>query len=691
MAMRSRPEGGRVGSRSSRAPTGSKTRPPKTSAPSPLVQKIQQQLLTTISTAVENGQLPEEVAQVCLQVFLGLTDARAAAVYLRDEQSRELRLAAVCGGLGDGGVSKWQPVVARVMAEDRIVTIDDLIAFPLKRRHHLEGVLVVAGLPSEKSETEVSDLLSFVAAHLAIGVDHSRLARKYAHKIVRLQHLEEENSQLLQNYDQKIRGLQKLQEISALLNSTLNQAEVRKRAIEAATALMGAETGSLLLLDEEAGELYFDVALGEKGEGVRQIRLKVGQGIAGYVAQTGEPVVINDVQNDSRFAREADKKTGFVTRNMVCVPVKAHGKLLGVLQAINKLDGGLFNATDQQDFVSLANQVGIAIENANLYEEISRLLEGFISASVVAIESRDPTTSGHSQRVATLTCSLAEMLERVERGPYAGLIFAPDQMKEMRYAAVLHDFGKVGVREHVLVKANKLLPGDLALLQARFDFIKRTLEVRALRRKVEILMSGDRASTVAVLAEVDEDLARRIAETEGLLEFLLVSNRPTILEKGGFERLNEIARMTYHSYEGIKPYLTAEEVLTLSIPRGSLTDAERREIESHVTHTYRFLSTIPWTKALKNIPTIAYGHHEKLDGTGYPRQVASEAISVQTRMMTISDIYDALTASDRPYKKAVPTPVALDILNAEQKAGKLDRELLDIFIDAKVYLRAHAS
>lgn len=831
MAMRPRPEGGRARGR----------RRSTSSTPSSLVHKIQEQLLTTISTAVDDGQLPDEVAQVCLQVFLGLTDARAAAVYLQDEQSRELRLSAVCGNVQDSPPEKWQPTVERVLAEGQLVTVDDLIALPLKRRRQVEGVLVVVGLPPDKAETvPVSDLLGFVATRLAIGVDHSRLAQKYAHKIVRLQHLEEvteilnstldehdilqhaieaairlmdaeagalllvdhdrkdlyfaatvgekgnllkdlrlplghgiaglvaqsgkplmvndaqndprvahevdrytgfttrtllcvpvrarnktlgvleaihkrggklfsnwdlmefismshqiaialENSRLLRNYDEKIGRLQKLQEISALLNSTLNQAEVRKRAIEAATALMEAETGSLLLLDEAAGELYFDVALGEKGEGVRQIRLKVGQGIAGYVAQTGEPVIINDVQSDPRFAREADKKSGFVTRNMVCVPVKAHGKLLGVLQAINKLDGAVFDSTDQQDFVSLANQVGIAIENANLYEEISRLLEGFISASVVAIESRDPSTSGHSQRVAALTCGLAEVLERVEGGSYAGLTFTLDQMKEMRYAAVLHDFGKVGVREHVLVKANKLLPGDLALLQARFDFIKRTLEVRSLRRKAEILTSGDRAAIAALLAEVDEELARKVAETEGLLEFLLTCNKPTVLEKGGFERLNEVARMTYHSYEGIKPYLTAEEVLTLSIPRGSLTDVERREIESHVTHTYRFLSAIPWTKALKNIPAIAYGHHEKLDGTGYPRQVASEAIPVQTRMMTISDIYDALTASDRPYKKAVPTPVALDILNAEQKTGKLDRELLDIFIDAKVYLRAHAS
>ncbi len=833
-----RPQGRRAGTKAPRSASASKNAL-KTPA-SAFVHTIQQELLTTISTAVENGQLPDEVAQLCLQVFLGLTDARAAAVFLQDEETQQLRMAAVCGPLEGKLLETCRLIVDRVVAQGQLAAEGDLIALPLNRKNRIEGVLIVLGLPTDKAEGEaVSDLLNFVASRLASGVDHSRLAQKYAHKIVRLQHLEEvteilnstleeedilqraieaavrlmdaeagalllvdpergdlffqatvgekgqklkalrlplghgiaglvaqtgkplmvnnapsdprvahevdrytgfttktllcvpvrarnrtlgvmeaihkrggkpfgnwdlmeflsmshqiaialENSRLLRNYSQKIGRLQKLQEISAVLNSTLNQAEVRKRAIEAATALMEAETGSLLLLDESAGELYFDVALGEKGEGVRQIRLKLGQGIAGHVAQTGQPVIINDVQSDPRFAREADKKTGFVTRNMVCVPVKAHGKLLGVLQAINKLNGGLFNDADQQDLISLGNQVGIAIENANLYEEISRLLEGFISASVVAIESRDPSTSGHSQRVATLSCGLAEMLERVEHGPYAGLQFTPDQMKEMRYAAVLHDFGKVGVREHVLVKANKLLPGDLALLKARFDFIKRTWEVRSLRRKVEILMSGDRQSTAALLAEVDEELARRIGETDGLLEFLLSCNKPTVLEKGGFERLNEIARMTYHSFEGVRPYLSAEEVLTLSIPRGSLTDVERREIESHVTHTYRFLSAIPWSKSLSNIPMIAYGHHEKLDGSGYPRQVASETISIQTRMMTISDIYDALTASDRPYKKAVPTSVALDILQAEQKAGKLDRELLEIFIDARVYLRVHS-
>src|SRR3989449_260405 len=405
-----------------------------------------------------------------------------------------------------------------------------------------------------------------------------------------------DNARLVRESQEKIRRLRKLQEISALLNSTLNQTEIRKRAIEAATVVMDAEAGSLLLLDEAAGELYFEVASGEKGEGVREIRLKVGQGIAGHVAKTGEPEIVNDVQHHPRFDRRADLRSGFVTRNMVCVPVKAKDKLLGVLQAINKKDGGLFVEEDLQDFVSLAHQVGIAIENANLYEEINRLFEGFISASVTAIESRDPTTSGHSGRVAILTCGLAE---------------------------------------------------------------------------------------------VDEALARQVAETDGILEFLLACNKPTFLRTEGFERLHQVARLSYDSFDGPRPYLNSQETLSLSIPKGSLTEEERLEIESHVTHTYRFLSTIPWTKSLQNVPLIAYGHHEKLDGSGYPRRIPGETISVQTRMMTISDIYDALTASDRPYKAAVPTVKALAILEDEVQQGKVDADLLQIFIDSKVYLRVH--
>ncbi len=487
----------------------------------------------------------------------------------------------------------------------------------------------------------------------------------------------------------KDRTLSKFQEISALLNSSLDQAEIRKRAIDAATVLMEAEAGSLLLLDEEAGELYFEVALGDKGEAVRQFRLKLGEGIAGYVAKTGEPVIVNDVQHDPRFWRKADHKSGFVTRNMVCVPVKAREKLLGVLQAINRKNGGLFGEEDLQNFVALGHQVGIAIENANLYEEINRLFEGFISASVQAIESRDPTTSGHSNRVALLTCRLAQVVDRVDRGPYAAVRFNADQMKEIRYAAVLHDFGKVGVREHVLVKELKLYPGDVALLKARFDFIKRTLEVSTLRRKIEILQSRDRADATLELEELDRELSHRMKDIDVMYAFLMTCNRPNVLPAGGIERIREIARLRYDSFEGSKPFLTTEEVTALSIPEGTLTPNERLQIESHVAHTFDFLSKIPWTKSLQNVPLIASHHHEKLDGTGYPWRSAGDQIPVQARMMTITDIYDALTASDRPYKAAVPTGQALEILGKKAAQGKIDSHLFELFVEAKVYRLAH--
>ncbi|MBI5410738.1 MAG: phosphodiesterase, partial [Nitrospirae bacterium] len=178
---------------------------------------------------------------------------------------------------------------------------------------------------------------------------------------------------------------------------------------------------------------------------------------------------------------------------------------------------------------------------------------------------------------------------------------------------------------------------------------------------------------------------------EGLLEFLLACNRPALLPQGGFERLHDIADMQYDFFGEPRPCVTQEEVVALSIPKGSLTVEERLEIESHVTHTYRFLSTIPWSKTLKNIPIIAYGHHETLDGRGYPRKASGETILVQTRMMTICDIYDALTASDRPYKKAVAAGQALDILHDAAQSGKLDADLLKVFVEANVYSRIRPS
>lgn len=479
--------------------------------------------------------------------------------------------------------------------------------------------------------------------------------------------------------------LRQFQEISALLNSSLRHDEIRSRAIQAATILVGAEAGSLLLLDETTGELHFDVALGEKGESVRQIRLKPGEGIAGSVLKTGEPALVNDVQRDPRFSSIADLRSGFTTRNMICVPIAARGTRLGVLQVINKSQGRLFDEDDLQECIALGHQVGIAVENANLYRDIQRLFDGFVSASVQAIESRDPVTSGHSMRVARLTCRLAEVVSRHESGPYASVMFDEAQLKEMHYAAVLHDFGKVGVREHILVKAKKLYPGQLALLQARFDFIKRTLEVQSLRRQVEFLRRGDRSNSEAALAELDRDLHARLREVDETFAFLQACNQPTLQPQEELGRLREIAQLSYESYDGARPYLTPDELEALSIPTGSLTKDERASIETHVSHTYQFLKKIPWTRPLQQVPQIAHAHHEYLDGTGYPRRISIEEIPVQSRLMTICDIYDALTAADRPYKKAVTPDRAIDILTLKAMRGQIDAVLCRLFVDERVY------
>ncbi len=481
----------------------------------------------------------------------------------------------------------------------------------------------------------------------------------------------------------KEHALRQIQDISALLNSSLDTATIRQHAIEAATVLLNAEAGSLLLLDEAAGELYFDVAYGDKGSAVRASRIKLGQGIAGYVGRTKQPVIVHDVQHDARFFRHVDQASGYITRNMVCVPVTAHGRLLGVLQAINRKDGDSFDEEALQVFVAFGHQVGIAIENANLYEEIQVLFEGFISASVQAIESRDPATSGHSQRVALLTCRLAEAVSCDDTEMYAAVRFTSDQIKELRYAAVLHDFGKVGIREPILLKARKLYPLEQELIRSRFDFIKRTMEADTLRRKLDIYETTGKASTL--FAELDRQLAERIREVDEMFSYILECNEPDAQPFAQMKRLKKISQQQYCSYEGPRPYLTEAETEALAVIRGSLTPAEQREVERHVIHTYEFLSKIPWTRALKQVPEIAGAHHEKLDGSGYPHGLSGNRIPLQTRMMTICDIYDALTASDRPYKTATSSDIALGYLHNQAKEGKLDAGLVGLFMQKQIY------
>lgn len=441
-----------------------------------------------------------------------------------------------------------------------------------------------------------------------------------------------------------------------------------------------ADRGSLFIMDRDKRELWTKIAHGQKEE----IRIKVGQGIAGYVAETGTPLNIADAYADERFNRLVDRATGYMTKTILCVPMLgSKQEVVGVVQALNHKNGP-FTREDEELLMAFGANAAAALENANLYKDIERLFEGFVQASVTAIEARDPTTAGHSGRVASLSVTTLQALER-SGTQYKNTVYSETELREMRYAALLHDFGKVGVRENVLLKANKLFPHELDALENRFEHARRSREVAFLKAQVELLKRGD----TAAIAELEARYFGDRGALEEMLEFVKRCNLPTVLEQGGFERLHEIAQHTFvDSKEQSRCLLEPFELKNLSIARGSLNEAERKEIESHVSHTYNFLKQIPWTRALARVPEFAHGHHEKLTGGGYPLGIDAARIPVQTRVMTIADIYDALTASDRPYKKAVPHDKALDILHAEAKRGVLDGELLGVFVEAEVPKRA---
>ena len=345
-----------------------------------------------------------------------------------------------------------------------------------------------------------------------------------------------------------------------------------------------------------------------------------------------------------------------------------------------------FDDVSEAYIFALASQAGIALENVLLYEEVKTLFDGFVKAAVTAIESRDPTTSGHSERVAELTVGLAKAVGRSETGHYREVRFSRDDLKQIEYAALLHDFGKVGVREHVLVKAKKLYEHERAMILQRFQLIKRGYKIEGLESKVRYLTEASREQVAEQLAKVDHDIIAKVAELDDVIKFILASNEPTVLDQGGFERIATIAGMSFHDDEGVThPVLTHDEASCLQIRRGSLTEKERLEINSHVVHSFSFLSRIPWSRTLRDVPDIAHAHHEKLDGSGYPKALKGDQIPIPARMMAISDIYDALTASDRPYKKAMPSEKALDIVGSEVKRGQLDSELFDIFLQSRVW------
>jgi HD-GYP domain-containing protein (c-di-GMP phosphodiesterase class II) len=548
----------------------------------------------------------------------------------------------------------------------------------------------------------------FGDASIAIPADASQSYRELLRVAMENIGLKQQVSQLEDQARRQHRQFEELNRIGIALSAERDIAKLQEFILTTMRQLTNADGASLWL-----------TAVGDSGEPMLFLSASQNTSIAntysafkvpvndksvvGYTVSVGTSQIYDDAYNPPpgkpQGGKGFDAQFGYRTKSMLTVPMRNYNdEVVGAVQLINakrnyetrltvdsvEAEVVSFRPEDLEMIESIASQAAVAIDNKNLLDSIQALFDGFVEASVTAIEQRDPSTAGHSGRVEALTTALAHAVTSLGAGKYRDLHLTEDQFKELRYACLLHDFGKVGVREHILIKAKKLMPGQLEVIQSRFEFVERSVQVKYATEKLEA-MRGGRGSQSA-LDEIDKRLEEELAQLKQWMQGVVTANEPSVLPEDKASTLEFLSQQTYFDMSGTAhQMLDEQEFRFLSIRKGTLDPQERLEMEAHVTHSFHFLTKIPWTPVMRGIPEIAYGHHEKLDGTGYPRGLTGDQIPVQARMMTISDIYDALTAQDRPYKRAVPTSTAIDILHAEANDGKLDKDLLDIFLTKEIY------
>lgn len=468
-----------------------------------------------------------------------------------------------------------------------------------------------------------------------------------------------------------------LVEVAALLSSARDLETLLERIMTSLREATGSDAGSLYVI--EPGErLRFAVAQNASREiPFKSFTLPISEAtIAGYVAATGETLAFEDVYRmpsglPCSFKADFDARFGYRTRSMLAAPMRNRdGRIMGVVQLINRKrtpEAKIFDeatadaqviayrAEDVESLGILASLAGIALERAALYDGIERLLRGFVASSTTSIEARDKVTGGHSRRIAAYTVVLAKRMSRAEEGPFAAVRFPRAAIRELFYAAMLHDIGKIGVREQVLCKENKL--------------------------------SDDRMETIRLRIGLERLRApERAAWWTETWEFLKAVNLPRFLDDAGLARLHALAGETVRDADGAAtPLLAADDLEKLAVRKGNLTAAERREIESHVAHSRAILEQIPWTEDLRQVPLIAGLHHEKPNGKGYPLGLTFEALPLEARILAVADVFEALTAMDRPYKPAMPAARAIEILRLEATDGGLDAEIVEFFARNEIH------
>lgn len=405
--------------------------------------------------------------------------------------------------------------------------------------------------------------------------------------------------------------------------------------------------------------------------------------IAGYVAQTLQPLNLADVYElpadvPFRFNADWDQRTGYRCKSMLVVPMRdAEGLIVGLIQLINKRVGGqisVFTAEDEELIQSFSESAGIAVENAMLLQERKKAFDDFVDMCVTAIEKRDPITAGHSKRVSRLTRALAEEVSNSSLSVFANDRYSPLELDEIAISALLHDFGKIGVPEAILSKANKLSDDQLRVIMLRIDKRLEAFRAEAYRGALE---SKDPLN----IDQIERLLASFSGKFEGLKRLILEMNVPNVIEN---KFLKDFRLRLEEEFQG-KRLLEPWEVEALLIPRGSLTPKEFDVIRSHAGNTKTLLSRIPWPRGLRNIPLYASCHHERLNGTGYPDRLMAEQIPFPSQIMAIADIFDALTSPDRPYKDRMAEDEALKVLWNDASRGFINEDLVSLFENERVW------
>ena len=511
------------------------------------------------------------------------------------------------------------------------------------------------------------------------------------------------------------RRLEQLNGIGAALSRERDIDRLLENILEAAKTITGADGGTLYSVTDDQSALKFEILRtdslgislgGTTGKPIDLplLPLRTADGgpndslVAAHAAIHDRTVNIADAYSAAGFdfsgTRAFDQRTGYRSQSFLTVPMKNHDlELIGVLQLINARDpetGEVITVSqaDQSLAESLASQAAIALTNRLLITQLERLFESFVNLINLAIDEKSPYTGGHCQRVPALTMMLAEAVDATREGPLAAFKMSDRDRYELKMAGLLHDCGKITTPVHVVDKATKLqtIYDRIGLVDTRFEVLKRDAELAALRRQLALRPVVDARAEGQELQALQHD----IHALEEDREFLRRCNTGTeAMRPEDQQRVRDIAAMRHwRNPQGVQTsFLTAEEVENLTIRSGTLNQAERDTINYHIVATIKMLETLPWPRHLQNVPEYAGGHHERMDGKGYPRGLTREQMSLQARMMGIADIFEALTAADRPYKSGMTLSQALAIMCRMRDNGHIDPDLFEVFVRERVYLR----